>query len=97
MANHRKKKGDLSQVHVVVERREHVDREMLSVALFAWLMEKLRAESTGGKHRAAGHQTTTMTQRTEAAHELLPNNLGGPTPGMYSRKEHGARDSTIRS
>ena len=52
MAKHRKKKGDLSQVHVVVERREQVDRDMLSVALFGWLMEKLRAESTGGQHRA---------------------------------------------
>jgi hypothetical protein len=52
MAKHRKQKGDLSQVHVVVERRKHVDRDMLSVALFGWLMEKLRAESTGGKHRA---------------------------------------------
>jgi hypothetical protein len=52
MAKHRKKKGDLNQVHVVVERREYVDRDMLSVALFGWLMEKLRAESTGGKHRA---------------------------------------------
>jgi hypothetical protein len=52
MAKHRKKKGDLSQVHVVVERRERIDQDMLSVALFGWLIEKLRAESTGGKHRA---------------------------------------------
>lgn len=51
MAKHRKKKGDLSQVHVVVERREKVDRDLLSVALFGWLMDMLRAESTGGKHR----------------------------------------------
>jgi hypothetical protein len=44
MAKHRKKKGDLSQIHVVVERRERVDRDMLSVALFGWIMDKLRAE-----------------------------------------------------
>ena len=38
---------------MVVERREHVDRDMLSVALFGWIMDKLRAESSG-KHQAGG-------------------------------------------
>lgn len=39
-----RKKGDTKKILVVAERREALDRDMLSVALFGWIMDKVRAE-----------------------------------------------------
>lgn len=39
-----RKKGVSRDVKVVAELRESVDRDLLSVALFSWLMDRLRAE-----------------------------------------------------
>ena len=39
-----RKKGASRDVKVVAELRESVDHDLLSVALFSWLMDRLRAE-----------------------------------------------------
>ena len=39
-----RKKGGGKKVRVVAERREVVDRDLLSVALFGWTVDKVRAD-----------------------------------------------------
>jgi len=39
----RRKKED-QRIRVVAERREEIDRDMLSVALFGWIVDRLRQE-----------------------------------------------------
>jgi len=40
----RKKEARSKSIRVVAERRETLDRDMLSVALFGWIVDRLRQE-----------------------------------------------------
>jgi hypothetical protein len=37
-------KGDNRKIRVVAQRREAIDTSVLAVALFSWVMDKVRAE-----------------------------------------------------
>jgi hypothetical protein len=40
-----RKKGDAKSFRVVAERREVIDRDLLSVALFGWIIDKVRVDT----------------------------------------------------
>jgi hypothetical protein len=58
MPAHQKKEDDKG-IRVVAQRREEIDRDMLSVALFGWIVDRLRREKEGAQPRQS---TDTPTQ-----------------------------------
>jgi hypothetical protein len=50
MPAHRKRE-DNKGIRVVAQRREEIDRNLLSVALFGWIVDRLRREKEGAQPR----------------------------------------------